>query len=114
MFLPKRKRFKSEALRLAGHGKTCVLCGDGISMPCHLPHGAIGFPAGVGQKIHDWLAADCCDRCHYKLDHGEWRNDHQIRMKAHCLTLQRRFDEGVIVIPGEDHVAPEHLMDSLF
>lgn len=82
-------------------------------MPCHLPHNAIGFPAGMGQKTHDWLQGDCCNLCHYKLDEGEWRNDHEMRMKALALTIQRRFDEGVIVIPGEEHIAPEHSMDSI-
>ena len=82
-------------------------------MPCHLPHNAYGFPAGMGQKTHDWLQADCCLVCHYKLDEGEWRNDIEIRMKALCLTIQRRFDEGVIVIPGEEHTAPEHLIDAI-
>ena len=110
MLIPKRKRLISPALRKAAHGKTCVLCGtEQSSMPCHLPHNAIGFPAGVGQKTMDWLTGDCCTGCHYKLDHGEWRHDHQIRMKALALTIQRRLDEGLLVIKGENHEAPEHL-----
>lgn len=114
MMIPKRTRFVSETLRKASHGKRCVLCEVGISMPCHLPHAAIGMAAGTGQKTHDWLVADCCDECHYKLDHGEWRNDHQVRHKAHALTLQRRFDEGVLLVAGEDHTAPEHCLDLAF
>lgn len=78
-------------------------------MPCHLPHSAIGFPAGTGQKTMDWLTGDCCMECHHKLDHAEWRNDHQMRMKALALTIQRRLDEGLLVIVGEEHAAPEHL-----
>lgn len=112
--IPKRKRFISPELRQAGHGKTCVLCELGqSSMPCHLPHSAIGCAAGTGQRTHDWLTGDCCTECHFKLDHGEWRNDFQMRMKALALTIQRRFDEGMILIPGEDHVALEHTMDAL-
>lgn len=113
MLIPKRRRLISPKLRQAGHGKTCVLCELGqSSMPCHLPHNGIGFPAGTGQKTHDWLTADCCAKCHFKLDHGEWRNDYQMRMKALTLTVQRRIDEGVLLIAGEDHTAPEHCMDS--
>lgn len=113
--IPKRRRFRSEALRLAGHQKPCVLCGGPRpSMPCHLPHNVIGFPAGMGQKTHDWLTADCCDDCHARLDRGDWRNDHGVRMRAFCLTLQRRFDEGVLRVAGEDHEAPEFTVDALF
>lgn len=110
IMLPKRKRFISPGLRQAAHGKTCVLCDlEQSSMPCHLPHNGIGFPAGTGQKVHDWLTGDCCTDCHFKLDHGEWRNDHQMRMKALTLTLQRRFDEGLLVVTGEQHEAVEFL-----
>lgn len=113
--IPKRKRFRSPELRQAGHAKSCVLCeSERASMPCHLPHAAIGCPAGTGEKTHDWLVGDCCGACHYKLDHGEWRNDFQMRMKALALTIQRRLDEGVLIVAGEDHVAPEHCIDGPF
>lgn len=84
------------------------------SVPCHLPHNGIGYPAGSGQKTHDWLVCDCCLHCHHELDHGIWRNDHQIRMRAHCRTIERRIDEGILQVAGERHERPEFCMDGPF
>jgi hypothetical protein len=64
---------------------------------------AIGFPGGVARKCPDWLLADLCLDCHQKMDHGEWRNDHQIRMKALAKTIERRIHQGLLVVPGEEH-----------
>lgn len=98
-----RRRFRSDTLRRGAAGETCVLCGKPGAMACHLPHAVIGFPAGMGQKTHDWLVGDCCMDCHAKLDQGEWRNDHGIRMKALARTIERRLAQGLLVVPGEDH-----------
>lgn len=108
MKLDKNPRLISKVLRTSAHGKTCVLCGsEDSSMPCHLPHSAIGFAAGIGEKTHDWLTADCCMECHWKLDHGEWRNDFMIRMRALTCTIQRRINEGKLIIEGEKHAISE-------
>lgn len=70
-------------------------------MFCHLPNKMIGFQAPKGSKVPDWLGADCCKACHDILDGAEGRNDHGLRMRALCLTIQRRFDSGHLEITGE-------------
>ena len=37
------------------------------------------------------------------MDGPGGRNDHPLRMQAHCLTMQRRIDQGILIIKGEDH-----------
>jgi len=66
----------------------------------------------MATKCPDWLIADLCQKCHIRMDHGDWRNDIEIRWKAHALTLQRRFDQGRLVVidpykgTAEDHAFP--------
>ena len=76
-------------------------------MCCHLPGAEIGFQAPRGSKVPDWLTADCCKTCHDRLDLGDWQNDYEMRMRALCLTIQRRFDTGVLLIRGEES---EHVL----
>ena len=99
----KKKRFESRKLLDAARGQTCVLCArDGLfstetTVPAHLPGSYYGMPAGVGQKTHDWLVAHLCAAHHEMMD-GLWRRGTDIRMMALCLTLERLFDQGVIVV----------------
>lgn len=93
------KRFRSRKLLDAADGQACVLCGrqDGTIVPAHLPGSRYGMPAGTSQKTHDWLAAHLCHHCHHEID-GIGRQNFQLRMRALCLTLERLFAEGVIVV----------------
>ena len=103
----KRPRFDSPAMREGARGTMCVLCEQRPTHSCaHLPTKQIGFLSGMASKCPDWLIADLCIECHAKMDGDEWRNDLQMRMKAHCLTLQRRFDQGVLTVRGEEHDWP--------
>ena len=94
-----RVRFESKLLRKAARGKRCVLCNacDDTIVLAHLPGSFYGMAAGTGQKTHDWLGAHLCMRCHEKMD-TIWRRETEIRMKALCLTLERLFEEGIIVV----------------
>jgi len=89
---------KSRKYLNGARDQACVLCGreDGTIVACHLPSWRIGFGAGTGQKAPDWLTADCCRICHSRLDQGDWRQDYEVRMKALCLTLERRFEQGLL------------------
>ena len=97
--LKKRPRFESRKLLNQAEGRVCVLCEKGGTVvPAHLPGAFYGMPAGHGEKTHDWLVAHLCLECHTKMDGPEWRKDAQIRMKALCLTLERLFTSGAIVV----------------
>lgn len=63
----------------------------------HLPGAYYGMPDGTGAKTHDWLVAHVCDRHHAYLD-GPGRKDTETRMKALCLTLERLFEDGTIIV----------------
>ncbi len=99
--IPKIKRFVSRPLLDAAKGQLCVLCEreDRLKtvVPAHLPGAFYGMAAGHGQRTHDWLVAHLCHGCHLYMD-GEGRKDAQIRMKVLCLTLQRLFDQGVLIV----------------
>lgn len=88
----------------AAQGQPCVLCqfdhieNDITTVPAHLPGSIYGMPAGMGEKTHDWLVGHVCDPHHAYLDSEKGRRNIQIRMLALCLTLQRLFEQGVIVV----------------
>lgn len=97
---PKLKRFESRALLDQAAGRPCVLCdGDNCrtTVPAHLPGSFYRMPAGTGQKTHDWLVAHLCHE-HHELMDGPWRRNPHMRLMALCLTLQRLFDEEMIVV----------------
>lgn len=100
----KRKRFESKRLRDAPRFEVCVI--EGCEAPavgvCHLPHNEWGMGAGTGQKTHDWLGGHLC-HAHHDYADGDGRNDHAWRAMALCLTLQRLFDRGVLIVDGETH-----------
>lgn len=111
MTIKRRRRFQSKRLRDAAKGQACVLCEhwysrhrrvgpDETVVACHLPGSEYGMAAGMGQKTHDWLAAHLCDDHHRMMD-GKWRRAVPTRMLALCLTLDRLFEQGVIVVAGE-------------
>ncbi len=104
----KRPHFDSPAMREGARDTICVICRRAPTHSCaHLPTKQIGFMGGQATKCPDWLIADLCQTCHIKMDHGEWRNDMEIRWKAHALTLQRRFDQDILRVYGEDHTWPQ-------
>ena len=98
--IPKRQRLESPALRDAPRHHSCVVLG--CNMPavgvCHLPHGEWGFPAGMGQKTHDWLGAHLCQEHHDYTDGPDagW-------IARATLPAPRLIDTGVLIISGEDH-----------
>ncbi len=67
------------------------------TVPAHLPGAYYGMPAGTGQKTHDWLVAHLCESHHTLID-NEGRKDTQMRMLALCLTLQRLFADGTLIV----------------
>lgn len=104
----KRPHFDSPAMRAGARGTLCVLCRCQPTHSCaHLPTRQIGFMSGWATKCPDWLIGDLCAGCHYRMDEGDWRNDIEIRWKAHALTLQRRIDQGILRVHGEAHAWPE-------
>ena len=97
-------RYRSQKLLAEAEGRTCVLCEfDGkindvsTTVPAHLPGSFYGMPAGIAAKTHDWLVAHLCDEHHTWID-SVGRMDAEARMKALCLTLQRLFAEGVLIV----------------
>ncbi len=100
--VPKLKQFRSRRLLDAAEGQLCVLCEREnkreTTVPAHLPGAFYGMPGG-SIKVHDWLVAHLCDTCHAAMD-NECRRDAQLRMRALCLTLQRLFEQGVLIVAG--------------
>lgn len=91
------KPYRSRKLLDAARDQPCVFCGSTeTTIPAHLPGSFYRMPAGTGQKTHDWLVAHLCHEHHEQMD-SEWRKDGRIRMMALCLTLERLFDDGVLV-----------------
>lgn len=96
-------RFDSAKLRDAARGRPCVLCEHDLvdctetTVLAHLPGAFYAMPAGWGEKTHDWLGAHLCSDHHERMD-NEWRRNPHMRLMALCLTLQRLFAEGVIVV----------------
>lgn len=92
-------RFRSKKLLAAARGRSCVLCGgnDFTTVAAHLPAATYGQTAGTGQKTHDWLVAHLCSECHSLMD-SEWRCDSQVRMIALTKTLERLFDDEILIV----------------
>jgi hypothetical protein len=70
---------------------------DDTTVPAHLPGAFYRMPAGIGGKTHDWLVGHLCVDCHRNMD-TVWRKDAQMRMIALCCTLERLFEDGVLVV----------------
>ena len=106
----KRPVFDSPGMREGARGTLCVLCKCQPTHSCaHLPTKQIGFMSGWATKCPDWLIGDICIECHQRMDYGDWRNDVEIRWKAHALTIQRRFDQGILIVFDEaKHEVEDH------
>jgi len=68
-----------------------------------LPLHSAGY-GGRGYKAPDWLLADLCHECHVYAD-GDGRHDYEFRHRSLVRTIERRFFQGLLVVPGEDHAA---------
>jgi len=55
------------------------------------------MPSGTGQKTHDWLVAHLCLDHHAYVD-SKGRRDTETRMMGLCLTLERLFESGVLIV----------------
>lgn len=102
--IKKPKRLRSPKLLDAPRHENCVVAGcfaPAVGV-CHLPHNLWGFPAGIGQKTHDWLGAHLCHEHHGYCD-GDGRNDHAWRAMVFARTIERLIARGVLVIAGEQH-----------
>lgn len=94
-------------MREGARGTRCVLCKTRPTHSCaHIPTKQIGFLSGMASKCPDWLIADLCQDCHWEMDEGKYRNDIEIRFKAFALTIERRIDQGILKIDGEEHDWP--------
>ena len=97
------KPYRNKKLRTAAQGRSCVLCKHhglfvrDTTVLAHLPGSSYGMAAGMGQKTHDWLGAHLCAH-HHELMDSRYRNDHQMRLMALCLTLERLFDDGTLTV----------------
>jgi hypothetical protein len=60
-----------------------------------------GF-GGRSIKAPDYLLADLCLEHHNYAD-GPGRRDWEFRFRVLALTLERRFHQGLLTVPGEDH-----------
>lgn len=95
---------RSKKLREGGRDLCCVNCpGKPVHSGAHLPIHYAGF-GGRGIKAPDWLLADLCQQCHEYAD-GKGRHDYEFRHLSLVRTLQRRFWQGLLIVPGEDHSA---------
>jgi hypothetical protein len=99
--------FESKKLRDAARDQHCVRCGS--------THGVVGahytgarrgsYGGGLGIKVHDFLIADLCDVCHAYMDTlsrdkaRKWEHSEEF-LHYVALTLERRFDSGLIVVRG--------------
>jgi hypothetical protein len=97
--------FESPKLRNAARGQVCVRCGseDGV-VGCHYTGvRRLSFGGGYGIKCHDFLSADLCAGCHRLMDTMGRDKSRQYEHSEEflfyiCLTLERRFIQGVIEV----------------
>jgi hypothetical protein len=95
--------FESEKLRSAAEGRTCVRCGgtDGV-VGCHYTGARrLAYGGGFGIKVHDFLIAHLCDRCHREMDQLSRDKAHKYEHSEEflhliALTWIRLFHEGLI------------------
>ena len=96
--MEKKKPFRSKRLREAARDQPCVFCQTtDTTVLAHLPGSFYRMPAGMGEKVSDWLGAHLCHEHHEKMD-TVWRKDARVRMMALCLTLERLFDDGILEV----------------
>lgn len=95
--------FESEKLRNAANGQSCVRCG-GIEavVGCHYTGARrLAYSGGFGIKVHDFLIAHLCARCHQEIDQLSRDKDHKYEHSEEflhliALTLIRLFHKGLI------------------
>lgn len=100
--------YESQKLRDASEGQVCVRCGSSDNVVgCHYTGvRRLAYGGGFGQKVHDFLTADLCRKCHNYFDTlsrsktQRWEHSEEFQ---HCilLTLERRFVQGIIVVKGQ-------------
>lgn len=96
MYRPKQKPMKSQKLRDAANGQSCVVCGaeDGTIVLCHRN---VPGHFGMDMKGPDFWAAWLCVWCH-KLGDTEKRRDYQWWEIAVLKTQERLFEAGILVV----------------
>ena len=77
------------------NGQPCAFCGvsDGTICARHIRLAGFG---GTGQKPPDFMVVDGCAACDRKYGHMNFDDDARDVLRAFCLTLQRRFEQGVL------------------
>lgn len=96
--------FRSRAILNLSRGETCVRCEgfNGTTVPAHYTGvRRESYGGGMGIKVHDFLVADLCDRCHEYMDRicrekeGRWGHSEEMQHYV-ILTLIKRFEKGQI------------------
>lgn len=99
--------YRNPALLRHANGKRCVKCGnkDDTVVAAHYTGARRhAYGGGIGIKVHDFLVAHLCGRCHLEMDQlsrdKERRWEHSEEFLHYiALTLDRCFDDGTIVGP---------------
>lgn len=97
MLLPKSPPIRSQKLRDAARGQSCVRCGseDETVVLAHLP---ISGEFGTGLKTHDIVGAHLCRPCHEHVDGPEGRRDYELRFHLLVETQVRLMRQGVLCV----------------
>lgn len=110
--LQKIKPFRSDALRNAAQGRSCIRCGvvDGTVVYAHYTGvRQQSFGKGMGTKCHDIHGADLCMCCHSYFDQYQGCNGSQESKVSlseeflYCVskTQERNINEGVLLVSGK-------------
>lgn len=97
--------FESYKLRDAADGESCVRCGgiQGV-VGCHYTGARrLAYGGGYGIKVHDFLIAHLCARCHREMDQSSRDKARKYEHSEEflhliALTLIRLFHQGRIVV----------------
>lgn len=96
--------FRSDVLRDAAEARSCVRCGcndDTVVGAHYTGMRRLAYGGGYGIKVHDFLVAHLCGRCHLEMDQLS-RDKHNSAVHSEeflhliALTLIRLFDDGLI------------------
>lgn len=98
--------YRNKQLLAAANGAACVKCGrkDGTVVAAHYFGPRRGtYGGGLGIKVHDFLVAHLCGKCHLEMDqlsrdkNHRWEHSEEF-LHYIALTLHRCFDDGTIQV----------------